>query len=86
MELFHPAYYRSISARLYNFDGKEVIPESTTVISYEDKVDANGKALGVSLVTLVVLVALAIPFTSWAGLVSYGWHILLLGEAGSLIY
>jgi len=43
------------------------------------------QALVVSLVTLVVLVALAIPFTSWAGLVSYGRHILLLGEAGGLI-
>jgi dolichyl-diphosphooligosaccharide--protein glycosyltransferase len=35
--LFHPEYYHSIAVRLYNFDGKAVIPEQTAVISYEEK-------------------------------------------------
>jgi len=33
---YHPEYYRSLSARLYNFDGKAVTPEEVTVISYEE--------------------------------------------------
>ena len=35
---FYPEYYRSLAVRLYNFNGKEVIPERITVISYEDRV------------------------------------------------
>jgi dolichyl-diphosphooligosaccharide--protein glycosyltransferase len=35
---FYPAYYRSMVVRLYNFDGKVVTPQdSTIVISYEEK-------------------------------------------------
>ncbi|MFC1968643.1 oligosaccharyl transferase, archaeosortase A system-associated [Chloroflexota bacterium] len=33
--LYYPEYYRSLSTRLYNFNGSEVIPESTGVMSYE---------------------------------------------------
>ena len=40
--LFHPEYYRSLSTRLYNFDGKAVTPESTAVISYEEMTDEQG--------------------------------------------
>ncbi len=41
--LFYPEYYRSLSTRLYNFDGKAVTPESSTVISYQEKVSREGK-------------------------------------------
>jgi dolichyl-diphosphooligosaccharide--protein glycosyltransferase len=43
----HPEYYYSMSTRLYNFDGKEVIPESTKVISYESRTDQAGNILKV---------------------------------------
>jgi dolichyl-diphosphooligosaccharide--protein glycosyltransferase len=42
VRVFYPEYYRSLSTRLYNFDGKAVIPESTTVISYQEKVSDDG--------------------------------------------
>jgi len=36
--LYYPEYYRSMSSRLYNFGGGEVVPHnSTQVISYEEK-------------------------------------------------
>jgi len=38
---YHPEYYRSLMVRLYNFDGKEVTPETTRVIAYEDKMVPN---------------------------------------------
>ena len=38
----HPEYYRSLSTRLYNFDGKAVTPEVSTVISYEEKMTQQG--------------------------------------------
>ena len=40
--LFYPEYYRSLAVRLYNFDGDEVTPQSSTVISYEEKVRRDG--------------------------------------------
>jgi len=40
--LFHPDYYRSLSTRLYNFDGKAVTPEISVVISYQEKTDRKG--------------------------------------------
>ncbi|MFC2050910.1 oligosaccharyl transferase, archaeosortase A system-associated [Chloroflexota bacterium] len=42
--LFHPEYYRSLVIRLYNFDGSQVIPESSTVISYEERVARDGQS------------------------------------------
>ncbi len=39
---FYPEYFHSLSTRLYNFDGKAVVPDSITVISYEDAVDRTG--------------------------------------------
>jgi oligosaccharyl transferase (archaeosortase A-associated) len=39
---FYPEYFRSLSSRLYNFDGKAVVPNSTMVISFEDAVDRSG--------------------------------------------
>ena len=41
---FYTEYYRSLSTRLYNFDGKAVIPDSSLVISYQEKVSHEGKA------------------------------------------
>jgi len=42
IHLFHPAYYRSMIVRLYNFDGKAVTDESPIVIAYEERVDREG--------------------------------------------
>ncbi|MBA7502788.1 hypothetical protein ES706_01382 [subsurface metagenome] len=42
LNLFYPAYYRSMVVRLYNFDGKAVVPEETLVISYEEKLSREG--------------------------------------------
>jgi oligosaccharyl transferase (archaeosortase A-associated) len=43
--LFYPAYYQSIVARLYNFDGKAVTPatNSSIVISYQENVTSDGQ-------------------------------------------
>ena len=41
--LFYPEYYRSLAVRLYNFDGKAVIPRETMVISYEEKTNPADK-------------------------------------------
>lgn len=35
--VFYPEYYRTMLSRLYNFDCKEVKPESTTVMSWEKR-------------------------------------------------
>ncbi len=43
--LIYPEYYRSLSIRLYNFDGKAVTPEVSTVISYEEKVTQEGEPI-----------------------------------------
>ena len=40
--LYHPEYYRSLAARLYNFDCKEITPRESIVISYADKKDREG--------------------------------------------
>ena len=41
--LYYPSYYNSTVARLYNFDGKAVVPTQSIVISYEDKVTSAGE-------------------------------------------
>jgi dolichyl-diphosphooligosaccharide--protein glycosyltransferase len=41
--LFYPEYYRSLLCRLYNFDGKQVVPRNSVVISYEQKVNKEGQ-------------------------------------------
>ena len=41
--LFHPEYYRSLLIRLYNFDGKQVVPSSSIVISFEERVSGDGQ-------------------------------------------
>jgi len=42
VNLFYPTYYRSMVARLYNFDGEAVVPKESLVISYEKRVSAEG--------------------------------------------
>ena len=42
VRVFYPDYYRSIAARLYNFDGEKVSPASCTVISYEERKSTGG--------------------------------------------
>jgi len=42
-QYLYPEYYRSLSVRLYNFDGKAVTPESTLVISYQERVNDDGE-------------------------------------------
>jgi oligosaccharyl transferase (archaeosortase A-associated) len=42
--LFYPEYYRSLVCRLYNFDGKQVVPRNSMVISYEQKVNKKGQS------------------------------------------
>jgi dolichyl-diphosphooligosaccharide--protein glycosyltransferase len=42
-QVFFPEYYRSLAVRLYNFNGAEVTPKSTIVISYQDRVGRDGK-------------------------------------------
>jgi len=43
--LFYPAFYQSMAIRLYNFDGKAVVPatNSSVVISYEEREAAGEK-------------------------------------------
>jgi len=41
--LYYPTYYQSIVVRLYNFDGKTVVPNETTVISYQEKLTIEGE-------------------------------------------
>jgi hypothetical protein len=45
MYLFYPAYYNSMVIRLYNFDGKAVVPttNSSIVISYEEREGGTGQ-------------------------------------------
>ncbi len=43
LDLFHPEYYQSLCVRLYNFNGKAVTPEVTSVICYEEKVRQGRK-------------------------------------------
>ncbi len=40
--LYHPEYYYSLAARLYNFDGASSTPEKSIVISYQEKVSPTG--------------------------------------------
>jgi len=41
--LYYRAYYESMVARLYNFDGKNVTPTQPVVISYEEKAGSTGE-------------------------------------------
>ena len=43
VQLFYPEYYRSLSSRLYNFDGKAVTPDISVVISYQERLSRKGE-------------------------------------------
>ena len=43
VDCFYPEYYRSLVVRLYNFDGSQVTPQSSNVISYEERISREGK-------------------------------------------
>jgi len=40
--LYYPAYYQTTVARLYNFDGKAVVPTESLVITYTEEVSPGG--------------------------------------------
>jgi len=40
--LFYPAFYNSTLVRLYNFDGKAVVPTESLVVSYAEEVSPEG--------------------------------------------
>jgi len=40
--LFYPEYYRSMVARLYNFDGKAVVPDSVNVVEFREFIAQDG--------------------------------------------
>jgi len=39
---FYPEYYRTMAVRLFNFDGKEVVPKITMVVNYSVGADKSG--------------------------------------------
>lgn len=41
--LFYPEYYRTMVARLYNFDGRAVIPDTVSVIEYKEITVQDGR-------------------------------------------
>jgi dolichyl-diphosphooligosaccharide--protein glycosyltransferase len=41
--LFYPGYYRSMIARLYNFDGKAVVPDAVNVTAYREITAQDGR-------------------------------------------
>lgn len=48
VQLYYPDYYRSLAIRLYNFDGKVVTPNSTIVISSQQR---NSNGIAFNLIT-----------------------------------
>ncbi len=41
--VFYPEYYRSMIIHLYNFDGKQAVPQSTLIMAYQDQFTADGQ-------------------------------------------
>ena len=41
--VFYPEFYRSMVSRLYNFDGKQVIPQKTTVMTWQERTMPDGQ-------------------------------------------
>jgi len=41
--VFYPEYYRSMISRLYNFDGKQVIPQKTMVMAWQERTMPDGQ-------------------------------------------
>ncbi|MFA5316939.1 MAG: oligosaccharyl transferase, archaeosortase A system-associated [Dehalococcoidales bacterium] len=45
LTFYYPEYYRSLLVRLYNFDGKAVIPDNILVIGYDEEMTVNGRRI-----------------------------------------
>jgi oligosaccharyl transferase (archaeosortase A-associated) len=45
VRLFYPEYYHSLATRMYNFDGEEVTPRSSLVISYQERMNQRGETI-----------------------------------------
>jgi dolichyl-diphosphooligosaccharide--protein glycosyltransferase len=45
INLFYPEYYRSMSTRLYSFDGKAVTPDTLRVISFQENTTSGGEVI-----------------------------------------
>jgi len=41
--VFYPEFYRSMVSRLYNFDGKQVVPQKTTVMTWQERTMPDGQ-------------------------------------------
>jgi dolichyl-phosphooligosaccharide-protein glycotransferase len=41
--LFYPSYYQTMVVRLYNFDGKQVVPSEINVVGYDNVVASDGR-------------------------------------------
>jgi dolichyl-diphosphooligosaccharide--protein glycosyltransferase len=41
--VFYPEFYNSTVIHLYNFDGKQVVPQSALIMAYQDQVTADGQ-------------------------------------------
>ena len=61
--LYYPEYYRTFSTRLFSFDGKEVIPQKTIVIAYEERLSQEGMRYKV--------ITAAQEFTAYEGAKAY---------------
>jgi len=42
MTLYYPQYYRSMVSRLYNFDGKAVVPDAAYIMAYKENLSQDG--------------------------------------------
>lgn len=47
VSLFYPKYYEAMAVRLYNFDGKAVVPQYVDVVHYEIRRSAQGDSFNV---------------------------------------
>ena len=41
--LFYPEYYQAMVIRLYNFEGKQVVPSDVNVVGYDNALSSDGK-------------------------------------------
>jgi len=41
--LFYPEYYQAMVVRLYNFEGKQVVPSDVNVVGYDNALSSDGK-------------------------------------------
>jgi hypothetical protein len=41
--VFYPEFYRTLVIRLYNFDGKQVLPQKTAVMTWQERTMPDGQ-------------------------------------------